>query len=108
MNLDRNFWAKHLQSNLASKKPKLVNSDLVGAGALGKQITQISPLQGEIKKIETKIIKKRKKRSKSNPRKVKRRKVERKTKTHKKKRTKKRNQLKRKQQRKKKGRKRKK
>lgn len=59
MNLDRNYWAKHLQSNSASKKAKIIKSHLTGAG-MSQAVTQVSPMQEQINKIETKILKKRK------------------------------------------------
>lgn len=61
MNLDRAYWQKHFKSNIATKKTKLVNSDLLGAGLVEKQISMVSPMQQEINKNEKKIAKKRKK-----------------------------------------------
>lgn len=74
MSFDRNFWAKHFKSNLATKKPKLIYSDLVGAGNADSQINMVSPLQQEIIKNEIKVKKKRKRNTNSKIRK-KRRKI---------------------------------
>ena len=65
MNLDRNFWKSHFMKNSGRGKKRLVNGELLGGG--GNSVKLVSPIQGEISKIEDKVKVKGRKQSKKEP-----------------------------------------